>query len=173
VVVTSVSCERCKLGIVMLRLAAISILAIVGAQAQTAPSSIEAPQNSRLMMTVKGEGAQVYTCTDAHWILKAPDAKLFDKDGKQAGTHFAGPTWKLNDGGEVKGKAIANQPSPDAGSIPWLLVQAVPGSASGSLAEVAYIRRTETHGGAAPKEACTGTTLSIPYSATYTFYTGK
>jgi hypothetical protein len=38
---------------------------------------------------------------------------------------------------------------------------------------VSYIRRTNTHGGAAPKAACTGDTLSVPYSADYTFYTAK
>jgi Protein of unknown function (DUF3455) len=158
----------------MLKLAAFVLIAVsTAAHAQTAPASIDAPQDVRALMIVKGEGAQIYTCTDAHWVLKAPDAKLLDANGHQIGTHFAGPTWKLNDGGEVKGKAIANQPSPDAGSIPWLLVQAVPGSAAGSLAQITYIRRTETHGGAAPNEACTGTTLSIPYSATYTFYAAK
>ena len=143
------------------------------ASAQTQSSSIDAPPDVRALMIAKGEGVQIYTCTDTHWVLKAPDAKLLDANGHQIGTHFAGPTWKLDDGGEVKGKAIANQPSPDAGSVPWLLVQAVPGSASGSLAQITYIRRTETHGGAAPKEACTGTTLSVPYSATYTFYAAK
>jgi hypothetical protein len=125
------------------------------------------------MMTATGDGAQIYSCTDGHWVLKAPDAKLLDAGGKQIGTHFAGPTWKLSDGSEVKGKAIGHQPSPNVGSVAWLLVQAVPGSGKGRFAAVTYIRRTETRGGAAPKEACTGDTLSMPYRATYSFYTAQ
>jgi hypothetical protein len=140
-----------------------------GAQA----SSIDVPAGSRVLLAAKGEGAQVYTCTDGHWVLKALDAKLFDADGKQIGTHFAGPTWKLDDGSEVKGKAVASQSSPDAGSVAWLLIEAVPESGKGRFAAVTYIRRTNTHGGAAPKEACTGENLSVPYRADYTFYAAK
>lgn len=135
--------------------------------------SIDAPAGSRVLLAAKGTGAQIYTCTDGHWTLKAPDAKLFDTAGKQIGTHFAGPTWRLTDGSEVKGKAIASQPSPDAGSVAWLLVEAVPGSGQGKFAAVAYIRRTNTHGGAAPNQACTGDKVSVPYSADYTFYAAK
>jgi hypothetical protein len=140
------------------------------ASGQTTPPSIDAPSGAQLLLSAKGEGSQVYTCTSGHWTLKAPDAKLFDENGKQIGTHFAGPTWKLSDGSEVQGKAIANQPSPDSGSVAWLLLEALPASGSGQLAHVTYIRRTETHGGAAPKEACTSGELSVPYTAQYSFY---
>lgn len=136
-------------------------------------SSIEVPAGAHLLLTAKAQGTQIYSCTDGHWVLKAPDAKLFDDAGKQIGTHFAGPTWQLNDGSEVKGKAIGSQASPESGSVAWLLVQAVPETGKGKFADVAYIRRTETHGGAAPKEACTSDTLSVPYRATYSFYTAK
>lgn len=127
-----------------------------------------------LLLEAKGDGVQIYTCTSTgtggKWTLKAPDAKLLDAQGKVIGTHFAGPTWKLTDGSEVKGKAIANQPSPDPSSVPWLLLQAVPGSGAGAFAAVTYIRRTETHGGAAPKDACTTGETRVPYTATYSFY---
>jgi len=116
---------------------------------------------------------QVYTCTDSQWKLKAPDAKLLDAGGQMIGTHFAGPTWRLNDGSEVKGKMIASQSAPDGKSIPWLLIGAVPGAATGKLADVAYIQRTETTGGAAPKEACTSGDLPVQYAAKYTFYASK
>ena len=128
---------------------------------------------AKLLLEAKGDGAQVYTCTESHWVLKAPDAKLLDAHAKVIGTHFAGPTWRLNDGSEVKGKMIASQPAPDGKSIPWLLVGAVPGSGSGKFAEVAYIRRAETSGGAAPKEACTSGELPVPYTAKYSFYAAK
>jgi len=140
---------------------------------QTAPTSIEAPPGAKRLLEATGDGAQVYTCTDAHWVLKAPDAKLLDAQGNIIGTHFAGPTWRLNDGSEVKGKLIASQPAPDGKSIPWLLVVAVPASQTGKFASVAYIRRTETSGGAAPKEACTSGELPVPYTAKYSFYAAK
>jgi hypothetical protein len=139
--------------------------------AQQAPSTIDLPPGTHeLLLEAKGEGVQIYTCTDGKWALKAPDAKLLDLQGTVIGTHFAGPTWKLTDGSEVKGKAIASQPSPDADSVPWLLIQSVPNSGSGQFADVNYIRRTETHGGAAPKESCTDGESRQPYTATYSFY---
>ncbi len=137
-----------------------------------AGQSIEPPPGARLVLEAKGEGAQVYTCTDSQWKLKAPDAKLLDANGQVIGMHFAGPTWRLNDGSEVKGKLIASQPAPDGKSIPWLLVGAVPGG-SGKFAVVSYIRRTETSGGAAPKEACTSGELPVQYAAKYSFYASK
>jgi hypothetical protein len=138
--------------------------------AQQALSSIDVPPGAHLLLQAKGVGVQIYTCTDGKWTLKAPDAKLLDAQGKVIGKHFAGPAWKLNDGSEVKGKAIAKQPSPEAGSAAWLLVQAVPGSGTGKFSSLAYIRRTETHGGAAPESACTGGESRQHYTAIYSFY---
>ncbi len=153
-----------------LSLIAYSILLLQGKQPS---SSVEAPAGTALLFDATGQGSQVYTCTDGHWLLKAPDAKLLDQQGQEIGTHFAGPTWKLTDGSEIKGKAIASRAAGDASSVPWLLVQAVPGSASGKLANVLYIRRTETHGGAAPAKACDSGEERVPYTAKYSFYTGK
>jgi hypothetical protein len=147
-----------------------ALIAPIAVIAQQAPSSIDVPPGAHLLLEAKGDGVQIYTCTDSKWTLKAPDAKLLDAQGKVIGTHFDGPTWKLNDGSEVKGKAVANQPSPEAGSVAWLLLQAVPGSGSGKFAGVTYIRRTETHSGAAPKEACTSGETRQSYTATYSFY---
>ena len=141
--------------------------------AQQVAPSIEAPPGTRLLLEARGEGAQVYTCTDSHWVLKAPDAKLLDANGQVIGRHFAGPTWRLTDGSEVKGRLIASQAAPDGKSIAWLLVGAVPGSGTGKFAAVAYIRRTDTSGGAAPKEACTGGDLPVQYAAKYAFYASK
>ena len=42
------------------------------------------------------------------WTLKGPDAELRDRKNKIVGSHFAGPTWKLNDSSEVTGKAVAD-----------------------------------------------------------------
>jgi hypothetical protein len=76
----------------------------------------------------------------------------------------------------VQGELMASKPAPESGSIPWLLLRAKPASASGKLASVAFIRRTDTHGGVAPSTGCqdpadVGQTSRIPYTAAYTFYT--
>jgi hypothetical protein len=156
--------------------AAVSILTL---PAQQTGGSIDIPSGARAVLQAKGDGVQIYTCVDEHdgakWTLKAPDAKLLDAKGKMIGSHFAGPTWKLQDGSQVQGEAVATQPSPDADSVAWLLLRAKAGTATGALADVRFIRRTETHGGAATKSGCeasrdVGKTVRIPYTATYTFY---
>jgi len=127
-------------------------------------------------------GVQIYRCTAANgglqWTLEGPDAKLLDADGKQIGTHFAGPTWKLTDGSQVQGTVVASQMATQAGVVPWLLLRAKPGTATGQLADVAYIQRTETEGGGADASACrasadAGKTARVPYLAKYTFYSQK
>jgi hypothetical protein len=112
------------------------------------------------------------------WTFQGPDAKLLDADGKQIGTHFAGPTWKLNDGSQVQASVVASQPATQAGVVPWLLLRTKPGTATGQLAGVEYIRRTETEGGGADASACqagtdVGKTARVPYLAKYTFYAAQ
>lgn len=165
-------CLRYTVGVMHIFVAAtLAAFALSGPVfSQTAAPSIDVPEGAQLLLMAKGKGTQNYGCTDGHWVLVAPDAKLFDADGKVIGKHFAGPTWRLDDGSEIKGKMIASKPAADAASVPELLLKAVSGSGTGQLSPVAYIRRTETQGGAAPKEPCTGGNLSVPYSATYSFY---
>ena len=150
--------------------------------AQQNAVSVDAPRGARPILTVKGDGFQIYTCTQTpqgeKWVLKAPDAKLLDASGNVVGSHFAGPSWKLSDGGEVQGELIASQPSSDPDSIPSLLLRAKPGTAAGSLASVAFIRRTDTHGGAAGTAGCrsdadAGKTERVAYTATYIFYSAQ
>jgi hypothetical protein len=149
------------------------ILAVVcmapGSIAQTAKESIEIPLPSRLVLRAIGSGDQVYGCVNGSWILKAPDAKLLDQEGSVIGRHFAGPTWQLNDGSWVKGKAVAKQVAPDATGVPWLLLESVGGN--GRLGAVRFIQRTGTHGGRAPDGSCSQDVIRrVPYTATYSFY---
>jgi hypothetical protein len=165
--------------VVSLIVAAASFPAVQAQQASGSVGSIDPPSGTAVVLQAKGDGVQIYACTDApggtKWVLKAPDAKLLDAAGNTIGSHFAGPTWKLVDGGQVQGELIASRPAPEAGAVAWLLLRAKAGTATGSLAEVALIRRTETHGGAAPTAGCAGAadegkTVRVPYTATYTFY---
>ena len=155
--------------------AAVSIAVL---HAQQTDGSIDVPPGARSVLEAKGVGFQVYTCTETQagpkWILTAPDAKLLDASGKTIGSHFSGPTWKLEDGSQVQGERVGSKPAPEAGSVAWLLLRAKAGTATGKLANIAFIRRTDTHGGMAAESACTtGETSRVSYTATYTFYTAK
>jgi hypothetical protein len=150
--------------------------------AQQPVGSIEPPPGARVFLQARGEGVQIYTCTATptgpKWTLKAPDAKLLDASGKVIGTHFAGPTWKLSDGSQVRGELIASKPSPDPDSVPWLLLRAKVGTATATFSSITLVRRTETRGGVAPASGCENQSdlnkaTRVPYTATYTFYTNK
>jgi hypothetical protein len=149
--------------------------------AQQVPQQLQPPANEKLLLKVHAKGDQVYTCKrDAAqfaWTLKAPDAQLFDKDGKPFGKHFAGPSWEASDGSRVTGKAVANAPSPDADSIAWLLVNIVSHEGSGALSSATSIQRLNTKGGKAPASGCdashVGQEVRVGYSADYLFYAPK
>ena len=149
--------------------------------AQDVPQQLRPPGNEQLLLQVHAKGDQVYICKgDAAqfaWTLKAPDAQLFDKHGKLFGRHFAGPSWEANDGSLVIGKAVANSPSPDANSIPWLLVTILSHDGSGVLSRVTTIQRLDTKGGKAPESGCDASHVSqevrVSYSADYRFYAPK
>ena len=96
--------------------------------AQTAKESIDVPPHSRLLLRALGSGDQIYGCVNGNWALKAPDAKLLNQEGSVIGRHFAGPTWQLNDGSWVKGRAVAKQGAPDTTAVPWLLLEPVGGT---------------------------------------------
>ena len=165
-----------------MRILPVSLIAFaVSLAAQQVSELIDMPGDARVVLQARGDGVQIYACTagndGAKWVLKGPDAKLLDAAGKTIGSHFAGPTWKLEDGSQVQGELMASQPAPQANSVAWLLLRSKPGTATGALATVAFVRRTETQGGVAPALSCVahdvGTTVRIPYSATYTFYAEK
>jgi hypothetical protein len=162
-------------------LAAASAILSFSAAAQEVPQQIQPPANEQLLLRVHAKGDQIYTCkadgAQFTWTLKAPDAQLFDKDGKPFGKHFAGPSWEANDGSRVTGKAVANAPSPDADSIPWLLVNILTHDGSGVLSRATTIQRLNTKGGKAPASGCdashAGQEVRVPYSADYLFYAPK
>lgn len=158
-------------------------LALFGqsAGAQQIPQNLRPPANEQLQVQVHAKGDQIYTCkgdgAQFTWTLKAPDAKLFDKEGKEFGKHFAGPSWEARDGSRVTGKAVANEPSPDPDSIPWLLITVMSRSGEGVLARVTSIQRLNTKGGKAPGSGCdaahAGQEVRAAYSADYLFFAPK
>src|SRR5258706_9489846 len=149
--------------------------------AQQVPQQLQPPANEQLLLQVHAKGDQIYTCkgdgAQYSWVLKAPEAQLFDENGKLFGKHFAGPSWEANDGSRVTGKAVANAPSPDANSIPWLLVNIVTHEGTGVLSSATTIQRLNTKGGKAPASGCdtshVGQEVRAPYTADYLFYGPK
>ena len=143
------------------------------------PAAVQAPPGEHVVLLAHASGSQIYTCQAGgegkfSWTLKAPDAELKDETGKVIGSHFAGPTWKLNDGSEVMGKAAAHVDSPDAESVAWLLLNAVSHSGQGLLTKVTTIQRIHTHGGKPPANGCDESHRNAEtksnYTADYYFY---
>ena len=132
------------------------------------------PSTQHAVLTVKGEGVQIYTCKTNQWVFVAPAARLFDANGIEVGSHGDGPVWHLQDGSSVLGKLIAKASPPDQVSIPWLLLRSDGTSGSGKLVGVEFIRRSDTTGGIAPNGGCDADSFArVRYSATYTFYSSK
>jgi hypothetical protein len=171
-----------------IRALAFTLLALVAGllfslpvDAQQVPKELQPPASERLLLRVHGKGDQIYTCkgdgAQFAWVLKAPEAQLTDQNGKAFGKHFAGPSWEANDGSRITGKAAANAPSPDADSIPWLLITVVSHSGEGVLARVTSVQRVNTKGGKASASGCDashdGQEERKPYSAEYLFFAPK
>jgi hypothetical protein len=166
------------LAVVLLASAAFAQTALAQAIARPdVPEAIKAPAGEEVVLVAHATGSQVYTCMAGAdgkfaWTLKAPDAILHDKMGAVIGSHFAGPTWKLDDGSSVKGKAAAHADQPD--SIPWLLVNVVDHGGAGALARVTTIQRINTKDGKAPATGCDAEhqnqETKSAYTADYYFY---
>ena len=157
---------------------ALLTLALLASQTPTMPDRTLPPDPAATpIVTAQGRGVQIYRCQDktdgAAWVFVAPEATLY-QGSEKVGTHGAGPAWRWKDGSTVSGKLLVSQPAPDGKSIPWLLLTATPGPTPGILAQVSYVRRSDTQGGAPPQQGCDaqhlGSLVRIDYSATYTFY---
>jgi Protein of unknown function (DUF3455) len=151
------------------------------------PAAIAAPAGTTLAIHDHGIGTQVYTCTAAaaagdagaatySWVLKGPDAVLYDATFTQVGTHGTGPEWTSTDGSVVNGSKVAQANAPAATAIPWLLLHASSTTGTGVFTTVSYVQRLNTAGGVAPATGCAvgtvNTETSVAYSADYYFYTG-
>jgi hypothetical protein len=150
-----------------------------GSSGSDVPEKIKAPAGEEIVLKAHASGVQIYVCQAAadgkySWGLKAPEAELRDEQGAIIGRHFAGPSWKHNDGSEIKGKAVARVDSPDADSIPWLLVTVTDHSGNGVLSRVTSIQRVHTKGGQPPTGDCIAqrqnAEVKISYTADYYFY---
>ena len=148
---------------------------------EATPSNLTPPAGFVLLFELQARGVQIYTCEvdpdDASayvWTFTAPEAELLNRYGELVGNHFAGPTWQGLDGSTVVGTTLERADAPDAGSIPWLLLQATEHSGFGAFSTINYVQRLNTSGGGAPAEGCdadhAGEVSRQPYEATYAFF---
>jgi hypothetical protein len=149
------------------------------------PESLRAPAGEEVILVAHAKGTQIYTCQAGaeqkfSWVFKAPEAHLMDATGKRIGHHFAGPTWKHEDGSEVKGKVVAKHDAPRVeapkpGAIPWLLLSATSHGGEGIFSRVTSIQRIHTEGGMPPEDkhcdaSAAGKEVGTVYAADYYFY---
>jgi hypothetical protein len=158
--------------------AALTTALLLAAAAHAAPDEIAAPKGAKLLLAAMAEGVQIYACEAKDqgfaWTFKSPQAALFDGDGRQIVDHFAGPSWKAEDGTTVVGEVVAKSDSPKPDAIAWLLLRIKSREGSGPLAKTGFVRRIDTTGGMPPVAGCdaghAGQAARMRYSAVYEFY---
>jgi len=142
------------------------------------PEEIRVPNDAKIVLSVHAKGDQIYQCTlesgNYTWQLQAPDAELFDGQGHEVGKHVAGPTWRYQDGSEVRGRLLSKIDLTPDSAISWLLLEAVEHKGKGVLADVDFINRIDTQSGLPPVSGCNGNHLGsekrVAYTAAYVFY---
>jgi len=169
---------------------AASFLALLAASALHAsgevtavPDNLRVPPTQTLALAAHATGVQIYDCRPSkgdssrfEWVLRAPEADLFDAAGNRIGKHYEGPTWESNDGSKVVGEVKAKDDGPDPSAIPWLLLTAKSTSGEGLLAHTLSVQRVHTIGGKAPPGGCGPAQAArtrearVPYSAMYYFF---
>lgn len=164
---------------------AAAVLALAGCASPPSmvPPSLQPAAGERPAMTLAARGVQIYECragaagAAAAWTFVAPDAALFDAQGRPVGQHGAGPFWQAADGSRIVGTVKARADAPDAGAIPWLLLSTQATGPQGSLSRVTSVQRVNTVGGVAPATACTtgnaGSTTRVAYTADYHFFSPR
>lgn len=146
------------------------------------PDRLKPAANESLLMVVPAKGVQIYECRAAKdkgyaWTFVAPEARLFDADGRTIGRHDAGPRWQAADGSSLLGTVTERVAAPAADAIPWLLLATSNDGPPGTFSGVSSIRRVNTVGGVAPTDGCgpdtAGHSIRVPYTADYYFYASQ
>ncbi|MGE5108286.1 MAG: DUF3455 domain-containing protein [Sphingobacteriales bacterium] len=150
------------------------------------PDSLNVPEGNKFFLQTFARGFQIYEIQQSAtnpgtlvWVNIAPLATLYTRPDflNPIIDHFAGPSWQFIKGPFKDEKVVAKKvkgSTQDQTAIQWLLLKAddalsTPGN------PVTFIQRICTHGGLAPATIPEGAQLglkdSIPYTASYVFYT--
>jgi hypothetical protein len=157
--------------------ALLSAAALTAAHAQSPVPASLSPEGETSRFVYAAIGVQIYECrvTDgkAAWAFVAPEADLFDSNGKRVGKHYAGPVWESDDGSKLNGAVKARADSSRPGAIPHLLLTTKADAKPGVLASITHIQRLNTLGGVAPSAPCAaqdaGKQARVYYTADYRF----
>ena len=152
----------------------------------TIPDSLQVPEGNRLFLQTFARGVQIYeiqrSAADPNtlvWVNIAPLATLYTKPDfvNPIIHHFAGPSWQFLKGPFKDEKVVAKKVkgiTPDATAIQWLLLKA-DSALSTPNNPVTFVQRICTQAGLAPATIPAGAQVgqldSIPYTASYLFYT--
>lgn len=142
------------------------------------PEQIKVPEGYSPVLTVHAKGDQIYQCSlnkgEYSWETQAPDAKLFDEQGKIVGNHTAGPLWEYKEGSRVVGRVVKKIDMAPGSAISWLLVEVISHKGDGLFSNVSFINRINTQGGLPPTSGCDANHLGgekrVAYTADYVFY---
>ncbi len=169
----------------MLRLYSLTLLAAAlwgqTIEPPDVPAALKPPTGDVVLARGLAIGAQIYTCQAGPdkksfaWVLKAPDASLFDGYAQLMAKHFAGPTWMARDGSRVVAAKVASADAPNPKSVPWLLLKTSSTDGTGIFSHVTYVQRVNTAGGIAPPETTCGAAkqdsdVRVDYTAMYYFW---
>ncbi|MFW7269978.1 DUF3455 domain-containing protein [Gluconacetobacter sp. Hr-1-5] len=127
------------------------------------------------ILALRAVGAQIYQCRETapghlRWMLREPVAALLEGD-RTVGTHSRGPSWKLEDGSDLEGRAVSESPGRSRTDVPQARLAVTQNNGRGRLAQATSVEREDTKGGM-PPESCSSAEdlLPVPYTATYIFY---
>lgn len=150
------------------------------------PDSLLVPEGNKLFLQTFARGVQIYEIQRSAadpgtlvWVNIAPFATLYTKPEfvNPIINHFAGPSWQFIKGPFKDEKVVAKKvkgSTQNQDAIQWLLLKAdstlsTPGN------PVTFIQRICTQAGLAPTTIPAGAQVgqldSIPYKASYLFYT--
>jgi hypothetical protein len=129
-----------------------------------------------------GVGVQVYDRkNDGPYVFREPQADLYDLETvTHRGIHFVGPRpgtaqWADADGSRVVAEVVARETAPPPADptkdVQWLKLEAREKFGAGVFEDVTFIQRVLTYGGQAPKSGHSSTTISVPYTTLYIFWT--
>lgn len=150
------------------------------------PQDLAVPRGNKLLMQTYATGVQIYqvrrNAVDPNvfeWINIAPSATLYTRRDftNPIALHYKGPTWEFIKGPDKDERVVASKlkgVTVDATAIAWLLLKATD-SLSSPGNRITFIQRVCTNGGLPPSKIASESNIgeldSIPYTASYLFYT--
>lgn len=137
------------------------------------PLAVDA--DAAFVLTAKG--VQQFQCTaDAggrYWKFIAPSAQLTDKRGRVVARQGSDGSFFAEDGSILASKIDKFAKDAGEGNIRDLLYKTTPRGKEGLFSGVTAVKRSNGQGGV-PLTRCSpsqlGATLSVPFTATFTFY---